>query len=92
MKLSSVITATGVTLGLAALGYAVYFDYRRRNDPSFRKLLKKQSKRSVKVAKREKKAAANEENAALDEIVREVTVPGVLPADVQLRESLCVVC
>ncbi|WFD34163.1 mitochondrial import receptor subunit tom20 [Malassezia cuniculi] len=87
MKLSSVLTITGVSLGVAVLGYAVYFDYRRRNDPSFRKLLKKQTKRSAKAAKREKKAAVEEENAALDALVREIASPGVLPADVQQRES-----
>ena len=90
MKLSTVLTTTGISLGLAVVGYAIYFDYRRRNDPSFRKLLRKQTKRSVKAAKREKKAAADEENAVLDAIVREVNTPGVLPADVQQRESLCV--
>lgn len=33
------LTATGV-IAAATVGYAVYFDYRRRNDPVFRKKLR----------------------------------------------------
>ena len=87
VKLSNVLTVTGVTLGVAALGYAVYFDYRRRTDPTFRKLLKKQSKQSQKAAKREQKAAEQEETAQLETAVKEVAQPGVLPATPQEKES-----
>ena len=87
VKLSNVLTVTGVTLGVAALGYAVYFDYRRRTDPTFRKLLKKQSKQSQKAAKREQKAAEQEETAQLETAVKEVAQPGVLPATPQEKEA-----
>ena len=72
MKLSSVLTAAASTLAVATIGYAVYFDYKRRNDPDFRKKLRKQSKQSVKVAKKELKAAAQQESMMIEKAVREV--------------------
>ncbi|PFH49247.1 hypothetical protein AMATHDRAFT_48863 [Amanita thiersii Skay4041] len=38
---SSVLTIAGITLVTGFLAYAVYFDYRRRNDTGFRKKLRK---------------------------------------------------
>jgi len=49
--------------------YAVYFDYKRRNDPTFRKELKKQSKRQARVAK--EAAEAKEEGFPTDVEERE---------------------
>ena len=71
MKLSSVLTAAASTLAVATIGYAVYFDYKRRNDPDFRKKLRKQSKQSVKVAKKELKAAAQQESMMIEKAVRD---------------------
>ncbi|WFD04285.1 mitochondrial import receptor subunit tom20 [Malassezia obtusa] len=87
MRLSTALSWTGVTLSVAALGYAVYFDYRRRNDPSFRKLLRKQSKQSTKAAKREEKAAKKEQAAMIEKAVKDVATPGVLPSGVQEKEK-----
>lgn len=87
MKLSSVLTAAASTLAVATIGYAVYFDYKRRNDPDFRKKLRKQSKQSVKVAKKELKAAAQQESMIIDRAVRDAAEPGVLPAGVQEKEA-----
>jgi import receptor subunit TOM20 len=36
---STVLTVTGITLATSFVGYAVYFDYQRRNNPAFRKKL-----------------------------------------------------
>jgi len=87
MKLSSVLTAAASTLAVATIGYAVYFDYKRRNDPDFRKKLRKQSKQSVKVAKKELKAAAQQESMMIEKAVRDAAEPGVLPAGVQEKEA-----
>lgn len=87
MRLSTALSWTGVTVGVAALGYALYFDYRRRSDPTFRKLLRKQSKMSTKAAKRQEKAAKKEEAAMLDKAVKDVATPGVLPEGVQEKEK-----
>ena len=87
MRISTALTVTGLTVGAAALGYAMYFDQRRRTDPAFRKLLRKQSKQTHKQAKREKKAAEQEENVQIDAAVREVSDDGTLPTGVQEREG-----
>ena len=87
MRLSTALSWTGVTLSVAAVGYAVYFDYRRRNDPTFRKQLRKQSKQSTKAAIREEKAAKKEQAAQIEQAVRDVATPGVLPGGVQEKEK-----
>jgi uncharacterized membrane protein YebE (DUF533 family) len=40
MKTSTAVTVAGVTVATGVLAYAVYFDYKRRNDTSFRKKLR----------------------------------------------------
>ncbi|KIY73922.1 MAS20-domain-containing protein [Cylindrobasidium torrendii FP15055 ss-10] len=67
---SRVLTVAGVAFA-GILAYAVYFDYKRRNDTSFRKKLRKDKKRVEKIATVE----AEEESAA----------SAVSPAD--LREA-----
>lgn len=41
MKTSTAVTVAGVTVATGVLAYAVYFDYKRRNDTAFRKKLRK---------------------------------------------------
>jgi len=40
MKTSTAVTVAGVTVATGALVYAIYFDYKRRNDTGFRKKLR----------------------------------------------------
>ena len=40
MKTSTAVTVAGVTVATGALAYALYFDYKRRNDTTFRKKLR----------------------------------------------------
>lgn len=40
MKTSTAVTVAGVTVATGVLAYAVYFDYKRRNDTTFRKKLR----------------------------------------------------
>lgn len=87
MKLTTVLSATASTFAVAAIGYAVYFDYKRRNDPMFRKKLRKQSKQSMKEAKRELKAAAQQETMMIEKAVRDAAEPGALPSGVQEKEA-----
>lgn len=68
------------------LAYAVYFDYRRRNDPQFRKQLKKESKRQAKAAKEEAEAQTVRQREALREAVEEAKAEG-FPTDVEEREA-----
>ncbi|WFD45028.1 mitochondrial import receptor subunit tom20 [Malassezia psittaci] len=87
MRWSTALAYTGVTFSVAAVGYAMYFDYRRRNDVEFRKLLRKQSKQSSKQAHREEKAAKKEQTAMIEQAIKDVAKPGVLPTGVQEKEK-----
>ena len=40
MRTSTAVTVAGVTVATSVLAYAVYFDYKRRNDTAFRKKLR----------------------------------------------------
>ena len=40
MKTSTAVTVAGVTAATSVLAYAIYFDYKRRNDTTFRKKLR----------------------------------------------------
>ena len=69
---SSLKTSTVVALGVGAvvaglLAYAAYFDNKRRNDPEFRKALKKESKRTQRAAKEE----ADHQGAEQKKLIRE---------------------
>lgn len=58
------LTATGV-LAAATVGYAVYFDYRRRNDAVFRKNILKEYKKVDKKVKHAQEAGKEQIQAAL---------------------------
>jgi hypothetical protein len=47
MKPSTAVTVAGVTVATSVLAYAVYFDYKRRNDITFRKKLRESHLASV---------------------------------------------
>lgn len=79
---------TAGTLLAAGVGYAVYFDYKRMNDPQFRKQLKKDSKRTHKAAKKQHDEEQRKVNEAVEKVIREVQQPGVLPASPTEREKL----
>lgn len=68
------------------IAYAVYFDYKRRNDPNFRKELKKQSKRQARVAKEAAEANTVRQRQAIAQAVEEAKDEG-FPTDVEEREA-----
>ena len=47
MKSSTAVTVAGVTVATGVLAYAIYFDYKRRNDTTFRKQLRESHPASV---------------------------------------------
>jgi hypothetical protein len=66
--------------------YAVYFDYKRRNDPQFIKQLKKESKRQARAAKEEAEANTVRQREAIRAAVEEAKEEG-FPTDVEEREA-----
>ena len=62
-----------------AIAYAVYFDYKRRNDTEFRKALKRESRRQARAAKEEKEAQGKEQEAAIKQAVDDAKAAGFPP-------------
>lgn len=65
---------------------AFYFDYKRRNDPEFRKALKRDKKRHAKTQKLQAEAAHAEQRQTLIASVRDAQLVG-FPTDVEEKEA-----
>lgn len=65
---------------------AFYFDYKRRNDPEFRKALKRDKKRHAKSQKAQAEAANAEQRRLLVAAVRDAQIEG-FPTDVEEKEA-----
>lgn len=87
MKTSQIVLASLSVLSVAGIGYAVYFDHRRRTDPAFRKSLRKESKKSSKADKKAAAQRAQQEEGFIQELLQEVRAPGTFPAGVEEREQ-----
>ncbi|KAF2459137.1 mitochondrial outer membrane translocase complex, subunit Tom20 domain-containing protein [Lineolata rhizophorae] len=60
LRTSTIVAACVGTALTGVVAYALYFDYRRRSDPEFRRALKKASKRQEKAAKEAAEAEEKE--------------------------------
>ncbi|SPO21669.1 related to mitochondrial import receptor subunit TOM20 [Ustilago trichophora] len=87
MKTSQIVLTSLSVLGVAGVGYALYFDHRRRTDPAFRKSLRKESKKSSKADKKAAAQRAQQEDGFIQELLAEVRAPGTFPAGVEEREQ-----
>ncbi|EPX74789.1 TOM complex subunit Tom20 [Schizosaccharomyces octosporus yFS286] len=68
----------GSLLAAAAVGYGVYFDYKRRNDPAFRKTLKRRYKKVHEAKKQEEEIAIKQFDEVIEdalEIVKSTPTP-----------------
>lgn len=76
-------TITAISVGAVVtgvVGYALYFDHRRRTDPDFRKALKRESRKQEKAAKLEAQAESSRQRRAIREAVEKVSQED-LPTD-----------
>ncbi|KAF2396549.1 protein import receptor MAS20 [Trichodelitschia bisporula] len=80
IKTSTIIAASVGTVAVGIVAYALYFDHRRRNDPEFRKALKRETRKQAKAAKAEAEAASAEQRKAIREAVEKVNAEG-FPTD-----------
>lgn len=65
---------------------AVYFDHRRRNDPNFRKQLKKESRKLARAAKEEAEAQTVQKRSMVRAKIAEAKEEG-FPVDVEEKEA-----
>lgn len=82
-------TVVAITLSTAATGlltYAVYFDYRRRNDPEFRRQLRRNTKRQARAAKEEAESQIVRQRQDIEAAVKMAKAEG-FPTDVGEKES-----
>ncbi|KAF4619887.1 hypothetical protein D9613_004960 [Agrocybe pediades] len=79
-KSTTYITAAVVTIAAGLAVYAVYFDYKRRNDVEFRKKLKKEKKRV-------QKAVAESKQSELADSTSEITPASLREVLKQVREE-----
>jgi hypothetical protein len=75
-----------VYLLIQRTAYAVYFDYRRRNDPEFRKQLKRESRRQARIAKEQAEQKGNQQREEIKRAVQEAIEEG-FPTDIEEKEA-----
>lgn len=76
LKPSTIAAISAGTVVTGLLAYAVYFDHKRRNDPEFRKSLKRESKRTQRAAKEQEEAQGAEQKKAIREAVARANEEG----------------
>ncbi|MCJ1370912.1 hypothetical protein MMC20_002126 [Loxospora ochrophaea] len=83
----AVIAAASIgTVVTGFLAYAVYFDHKRRNNPEFRKALKRESRKVARAAKEQAEAQGAQQKEVIKTAVAEAKEEG-FPTDVEERES-----
>lgn len=88
MRTQTILSVTGLTVLTSVVGYAIYFDYKRRNDPAFRSALRRDKKRTHKALQKQTENHKKEVAAAIEEAVRSVNEPGSLPSGVEDKERM----
>lgn len=76
LKPATIAAISAGTIVTGLLAYAVYFDHKRRNDPDFRKSLKRESKRTQRAAKEQEEAQGAEQKKAIREAVARANEEG----------------
>ncbi|KAF9561202.1 hypothetical protein EC968_005829 [Mortierella alpina] len=88
MKTSTIVAATVGTLAVATIGYAIYFDQKRRSDPEFRRKLKKEKKRAMKQMKEEEKKKTTKTAQTVEEALAGIKEED-FPTSMEAREKFC---
>ncbi|KAI9752846.1 MAG: hypothetical protein M4579_005461 [Chaenotheca gracillima] len=86
MKTSTVVAASVGTVVTGLLAYAAYFDHKRRNDPDFRKSLKRDARRQARAAKEEAVAHNARQKESIKSAMKEAQAEG-FPTDVEEKEA-----
>lgn len=91
MQTSTVIGITAATAATAFVAYAIYFDQKRRNDPQFRKTLRKQRKQAAKEAKRAAEVNKGKAGQDIRTALAESKALGPLPTTPQEKHEFFMV-
>ncbi|POR38801.1 Mitochondrial import receptor subunit tom20, partial [Tolypocladium paradoxum] len=86
VQTSTVVTASVATVAAAVVGYAVFFDYRRRSQADFRRTLRRNERRQARAEKEEAEESTRRQRDAIKARVDEAKEEG-FPAGVEEREA-----
>ncbi|KAF8475759.1 mitochondrial import receptor subunit tom-20 [Kalaharituber pfeilii] len=86
MQTSTIIMTTAATVvGIGCGTYALYFDYKRRHDPEFRKALRRDKRRHARAQKQKEAAASAHQREIIAKALQQVQKEG-FPADPEEKE------
>ncbi|KAF8988618.1 hypothetical protein BGZ52_006674 [Haplosporangium bisporale] len=88
MKTSHIVAVTVGTIAIASVGYALYFDSKRRNDPNFRRKLKKERKRAQKQAKEDEQKNVTRTAQSVEDALASIN-ENEFPVSMEDREKFC---
>ncbi|KAM3424342.1 Mitochondrial import receptor subunit tom20 [Cercospora zeina] len=83
---TTIVAGIASLLAVGGVGYALYFDHRRRSDPEFRKYLKRQHKKVAKEVTESSKAAEQEQKLRIRAVVDDANEEG-FPRDPEETEA-----
>ncbi|KAL1997283.1 hypothetical protein VTN49DRAFT_7315 [Thermomyces lanuginosus] len=86
MRTSTLVAASAGTLVTGFLAYAIWFDYKRRNDPEFRRALKRDNRRLARAVREEAEAQGAARREAIKKAVAEAKAEG-FPTDLEEKEA-----
>ncbi|KXX83317.1 Mitochondrial import receptor subunit tom20 [Madurella mycetomatis] len=81
-----VATAAVAAVATGVLAYAVYFDYRRRHDPEFRRQLRRSNRRAARAQKDQAEANAKAQKQMIRQAVDEAKEEG-FPSSAEEKEA-----
>ncbi|CAI4449704.1 CIH_collapsed_G0017940.mRNA.1.CDS.1 [Saccharomyces cerevisiae] len=81
------LVITTAIAALSATGYAIYFDYQRRNSPQFRKVLRQRAKEQAKMEEQAKTHAKEVKLQKVTEFLSMELAKDPIPSDPSEREA-----
>ena len=81
------LAITTAIAALSATGYAIYFDYQRRNSPQFRKVLRQRAKEQAKMEEQAKTHAKEVKLQKVTEFLSMELAKDPIPSDPSEREA-----
>ena len=85
LRPSTFVYSTLALLTTGAVGYAIYFDYKRRHSPDFRRALKRESKKHERAAKEAEEEESKKGKRQIREMVDAANEEG-MPKDPEEKE------
>ncbi|KAI1329731.1 mitochondrial import receptor subunit tom-20 [Xylariaceae sp. FL0255] len=73
---TTILSISAATAATGLLAYAVYFDYQRRKDPTFRRQLRRQERRQARVEKEEAASQSKQKRREIHEAVEAAAAEG----------------